>query len=154
MEAKIRRILVAVDFSAAGANAVETAQAYAVRFGAGLTLVHVLHLTDNLFGTGTFAFPDSARQIAEAARVELDKVAGGIRAAGLDCRTDVLHGTPDEQLRLFALDPVHQIDLLVVGTHGRTGLARVAFGSVAQRILQSSPCPVLVVPSRPTPAAT
>lgn len=149
MEAKIRRILVAVDFSEAGASAVTTAQAYAERLGAGLTLVHVLHLTDNLLSAGTFAFPDTARQIGEAAAAELEKVAGGLRAAGIEVRTDILHGAPDEQLRAFALDPVHEIDLLVVGTHGRTGFARVAFGSVAQRILQSSPCPTLVVPSRP-----
>ena len=148
MQAKIRRILVAVDFSEAGANAVETAQAYAAHFGAGITIVHVLHLTDNLLGAGTFAFPDTARQLGEAAHSEIEKVAGGIRAAGIDCRCDVLHGAPDEQIRRYASDPAHEIDLLVVGTHGRTGLARVAFGSVAQRILQSAPCPTLVVPPK------
>ena len=108
----------------------------------------MLHLTDNLLGAGTFAFPDTARQLGEAAHSEIEKVAGGIRAAGIDCRCDVLHGAPDEQIRRYASDPAHEIDLLVVGTHGRTGLARVAFGSVAQRILQSAPCPTLVVPPK------
>lgn len=148
MEANIRRILVAVDFSEPGMLALTHAKEYAERFKAPLALVHVLFLTDNLFGAGSFAFPDTVNQITHSAKVELEKLVASVLADNIGCEGFVLSGTPDEEICRFAADPANQIDLIVVGTHGRTGLARVAFGSVAQRILQGAPCPALVVPSR------
>lgn len=145
-KAKPRRILVAVDFSEPGLNALDTAKAYAALAGSSLVLVHVLYLTDNLFGAGTFAFPDTVTQITSAAKSELEKLVASVMADGIGCEGVVMNGVPDEEIRNYALDPKNEVDLIVVGTHGRTGLARVAFGSVAQRIVQGSPCPTLVIP--------
>jgi nucleotide-binding universal stress UspA family protein len=144
---KPRRILVAVDFSEPCAAVLKAAKAYASFTGASLVMVHVLYLTDNLFGAGTFAFPDMAAQITAAAKKELQVLVAAAQAEGFACEGVVMNGIPDEEIRNFALDPVNEIDLIVVGTHGRTGIARVAFGSVAQRIVQRSPCPALLIPA-------
>jgi len=144
----VRRILVAVDFSEPGANALRYAQAHAARLGATMVLGHVLYLTDNLFGAGTFVTPDTTVQLVAAAKSELGKLVSAITAAGIGCEGVVMQGAPDEEINRYAADPANQIDLIVVGTHGRTGLSRVAFGSVAQRILQGAPCPALVVPTK------
>ncbi|MCS6901074.1 MAG: universal stress protein [Myxococcales bacterium] len=146
--AKPRRILVAVDFSAPCSAAMETAKQYAVLTGAPLVLVHVLYLTDNLFGAGTFALPEIKAQITQSAKDELQKMVASVLAEGIGCEGVVMFGIPDEEICKYAADPKNEVDLLVVGTHGRTGLARVAFGSVAQRILQRTPCPALVVPMK------
>lgn len=146
-KAKLRRILVAVDFSESGLNALEVAKSYATLTGAPLTLVHVLYLTDNLFGAGTFAFPDTVTQITNATKNELEKLVANVMADGLGCEGVLMNGIPSEKIHEFARDPQNEIDLIIVGTHGRTGISRVAFGSVAQRILQNSPCPVLVIPT-------
>lgn len=152
MEASLRRILVAVDFSEPGMNALDLARAYAKRFEASVVLVHVLYLTSSMFGAGTFAMPDTVDQITIAAKDELGKLVSAVTSDGIRCEGVVMNGIPDEEITRFAADPKNQIDLIVVGTHGRTGLARVAFGSVAQRILQAAPCPALVVPSRREPS--
>jgi nucleotide-binding universal stress UspA family protein len=144
--AKPRRILVAVDFSAPCGAVMESAKQYATLTGAPLVLAHVLYLTDNLFGAGTYALPEIKAQITQSARDELQKMVAGVLAEGIGCEGVVMFGVPDEEICKFAADPRNEVDLVVVGTHGRTGLARVAFGSVAQRILQHTPCPALVIP--------
>lgn len=148
-KAKPRRILVAIDFSGPSMDALDMAHSYALLAGSAVTLMHVLFLTDSIFGAGTFAMPDTAAQITHAAKSELEKLVANVMADGIGCEGIVTNGIPDEEIRKFALDPKNEIDLIVIGTHGRSGLARVAFGSVAQRIIQKSPCPTLVVPAKP-----
>lgn len=151
MEATVRRILVAIDFSGPSFEALKFAQGYAHHFKASLVLIHAMYLTDQLFGAGTFALSDTIDHIQNSASSELKKLCDGVKADGLACETIVVQGAPDEEIRNYAANAAHQIDLIVVGTHGRTGLSRVAFGSVAQRILQAAPCPALVVPARRSP---
>jgi nucleotide-binding universal stress UspA family protein len=147
-KANPRRILVAIDFSAPCGNALQVAKEYATLAKAPLVLVHVLYLTDNLFGAGTFAMPDTKAHIVSSAKTELEKMVASVMADGLGCEGVVMNGIPDEEIYNYAVNPENEVDLIVVGTHGRTGLSRVAFGSVAQRILQRSPCPALVVPMK------
>jgi nucleotide-binding universal stress UspA family protein len=65
------------------------------------------------------------------------------KAANVDCELHLLQGHPaDEIVRLAS---GHMVDLIVVGTHGRTGLTRVLVGSVAESIMRHAKCPVLVV---------
>ena len=58
-------------------------------------------------------------------------------------------GDPAEEIVRYAT--AHDIDLIVLGTHGRTGLSRVLLGSVAERVIRTAPCPVLAVPGRSGP---
>jgi nucleotide-binding universal stress UspA family protein len=75
--------------------------------------------------------------------VEEDRV----RAAGLRCETAMLVGRPDTEI--VARANATGAELIVMGTHGRSGLAHALLGSVAERVVQHSPCPILIVPKRP-----
>ena len=73
-----------------------------------------------------------------------------MRAAGLRCETAMLVGRPDAEI--VARATATGAELIVMGTHGRSGLAHALLGSVAERVVQHAPCPVLIVPKRPEKA--
>jgi nucleotide-binding universal stress UspA family protein len=83
----------------------------------------------------------------------MDRVADGlaaeearVRAAGVACDSATLIGRPEAEIVARATETGAQ--LIVMGTHGRSGLAHALLGSVAERVVQHSPCPVLIVPRR------
>ncbi|KAB1194574.1 universal stress protein [Haloferax sp. MBLA0076] len=86
------------------------------------------------------ALHDSGRDV-------LERVARTARAAGIDVETTVTEGTPESEILEFA--DRDDIDLVVMGTHGRSGLDRYLIGSVAERVVRSSPVPVLTVRQEP-----
>ncbi len=69
-----------------------------------------------------------------------------VRAAGVACETNTLIGRADQEIVKRARDT--RADLIVMGTHGRSGLAHALFGSNVDRVVQHTPCPVLIVPKR------
>ncbi len=119
-------ILVATDFSGLATDAVGVAADYARRLGGRL---HVLHV----------AWPD----VGPDTRATLERMAhdasGG---AGIGAVRSGL--IPASEIVRYADE--HAIDLIVVGTHGRTGVSRVLLGSVAERVVRTAACPVLTVP--------
>ena len=123
----VREILVATDFSDDADRAVRVALDYARRFKARVHLVHVLSGLE----------VEVERPLADAAAI-----------AGPDVQVRVANtrGDPAEEILRYARG--HAIDLIVVGTHGRTGFSRAILGSVAERVVRGSVCPVLVIPSR------
>jgi nucleotide-binding universal stress UspA family protein len=145
MTVEISRVLFPTDFSAPSALALNYARGYCERFGATLGVVHVLHLTNFFLGDGTFAFGEEANRLRQAARQELDALAARLRAEGQQCTTQLLEGPPHVEIGRYATE--WKADLLVIGTHGRTGLDHVTFGSVTERVLHAAPCPVLVIPA-------
>jgi nucleotide-binding universal stress UspA family protein len=86
-------------------------------------------------------------RIAEEQRMlaqkELDKIAGNLRTAGLKVKSLLKVGSPF--LEILHTAQSEGADLIVLGTHGRTGLAHVLMGSVAERVVQKAPCPVLTI---------
>jgi nucleotide-binding universal stress UspA family protein len=120
-----RRILVATDFSAASATAERVAREYAQRLQAS---VHVLHVVE----TGE-----------EIVNALLGDVARGFEPI----LPTVVIERGDPAARIADYARCHGIDLIVVGTHGRTGVTRALLGSVAERLLRNAPCPVLAVPA-------
>ena len=146
----IERIVVATDFSEGSDAAMERAFALARALGASLDLVHVLD-------TALLAAPASLGgmplvdpeplmnqiDIALAARV------AKATEAGLRCQSSSLDGYPAKEIVRHAEKT--GADLIVIGTHGRTGIAHVIMGSVAQRVVQRASCPVLVVPPEREP---
>jgi nucleotide-binding universal stress UspA family protein len=78
---------------------------------------------------------------AMAAAVDFATRAG---AAGVACRTKMVEGLPATEIVQRAREI--GADLIVIGTHGRRGIAHVVLGSVAERVVQHAPCPVLTVP--------
>lgn len=126
-----RHIAVATDFSDGAEAAVRVAHAYARAFGARL---HVLHVT----WSGEIGVTD----VLAALRTELGE--------SVPITIASMPGDAAEQIVRYAR--LHGIDLIVVGTHGRTGLSRVVLGSVAERVARTAPCPVVTVPaSAPAP---
>ena len=145
--AEIQNIIVPIDFSKMSVQAIQIARQLARRFGASIHLAHVRHLNYAAdFVTPAppvvpFAFMTYEQNAEQTALKELKKVASECGVASATC--DVLSGAPpfDEICRLAQSIPA---DLVVMPTHGRTGLKHVFLGSTAERIVQHSSCPVLV----------
>jgi len=141
-----KRILVPMDFSAPSDAALDYARAVATRFDASL---HLLHVAED---------PYRALYSAEVFVPEMegvrDEILGDVISRLKDrlCESDMseLHatvaaviGTPAGFIVEYAA--AHEIDLIVMGTHGRGGMSRLLMGSVAEQVVRTAPCPVLTV---------
>lgn len=122
----VREILVATDFSDEAEAAVRHAVDYARRFGARLHVVHV-------FSEGE----------VEVTQLLADTVA--LAAPDVPVTVSSTGGDPAEEILRYAQR--HPIDLIVLGTHGRSGFSRVLLGSVAERVVRGAAIPVVTVPS-------
>ncbi|WP_123533027.1 universal stress protein [Halosimplex salinum] len=134
-------VLVPTDGSEASGAAVDHAVAVADAFDA---TVHVVHVVDiGAVATGSAATPPTARieRLTEAGEDATESIAERVRAAGPEAVTAVEPGFPAAEL----LDYVDEasIDLVTMGTHGRSGLDRVLLGSTTERLVRRSPVPVL-----------
>lgn len=142
---EIRRILFATDFSEGSSHALPYAVDIAKRYGAKLYFVHVVY---DLTTTAGWYVPNTSveeiyRDIEKGARAELEKITTDEITGVPEIEYTVLKGTPHEEITKFVLEK--QIDLIVLGTHGRKGIDRVLFGSTAEQIVRNAPCPVLSV---------
>jgi universal stress protein A len=142
--AEWRRICCAVDFSDPSRFAMEEAADLARRFQAQLTIVHVAEPppivpidvivpAERSFETVSV---DVARSVAAWRSEAAARAATAVRSA-------IRIGAPAEEILRFAREEA--MDLVVLGTHGRTGLKHLVLGSVAERVVRQAPCPVLVV---------
>ncbi|MEW6594142.1 MAG: universal stress protein [Thermodesulfobacteriota bacterium] len=135
-------ILVAYDGSkfseAALAQAIDMARACRSK----LYVMHVVDLNVEYMAMT----PGLEEQLEAAARKLLKKAENKVKKAGLAC--EAIMGYDDQPHRpIVAEAKKHKVALIVVGTHGRTGLAKVLMGSVSQRIIGHAPCTVMVVPA-------
>ncbi len=147
---EIRSILAPTDFSPHAAGALRYAAGLAERLGATLHLLHVL--PDVVVPVGPDPTltpslpPEYYTETEEQSRLALlkmlDPAGGGIRSSEVAVRW----GSPVDAIVAFAAD--QKIDLVVIATHGRTGLSHVLLGSVAERIVREAPCPVLTIRDR------
>jgi nucleotide-binding universal stress UspA family protein len=137
-----RHVLVATDFGDPSQRAIELGL-IAGRVGAKLTIMHSCQLLVHTF-EDLYPSAEVIERIAEDARKQLDAVLAAAQQTKPDARALLRHGPPWEQI-LSAIDETHA-DLVVLGTHGRTGVARVLLGSVAERVVRLSPVPTVVVP--------
>jgi len=134
-----------VDFSDASSEAVRQAALLAAPGGEGLSLWHVI--TPPVLH-GTVPTPDLVADLDRRATLELERWAARIEPKpGVAVRCDIRVGDPSSEV-LSAVDEDDSIDLIAVGSHGRTGIRRVLLGSVADRIVRYAPCPVLVARAR------
>lgn len=145
----ITAILAGVDLSAASDDALERAIAIAELHRAKLVLVNAqaddapMHEVDNAMLEQLGEVSAAVR--AEEARQLADRVQR-VEARGVRCELIARVGPPDEVLAAAALE--HAAELIVLGTHGHTGIARFLIGSVAASAIRHSPCDVLVVRGR------
>jgi nucleotide-binding universal stress UspA family protein len=144
MGATFRKILCPIDFSECSRHALRAAVRIASEHGAELEIVHVWYVPTTL-GVGEYVVPGEAiQQMETEASRKLDAAVADARALGAQrVSSKLLSGVPWPTIVDAAADPA--IDLIVAGTHGRTGLARVILGSVVERIVRHAPCSVLVV---------
>ena len=141
----MKRILCPVDFSQSSDYALQYALDLARSFGAQLTLLHVVEVpflpSYAMAGVPDLSLP--LEQIEEGARKGLDRMAEQCRQKYGKVDTELRTGTAFMEIITFAREI--NADLLVVGTHGRTGLSHLIIGSVAERVVRKAPCPVLSI---------
>jgi universal stress protein A len=142
----LQRILVPTDFSDHSHNALRYGVALAEKFGAELHLLHVIqdlavYQPDSVTVGPPMAPPVAA--LTAAARVALQKLIEDHRLEDFHARADVLEGPPVEAIVDYAYE--HNIDLIVIATHGRGWLAHFLLGSVAEKVVRKAPCPVMAV---------
>lgn len=139
------RILVPTDFSRGAEAAIMWAQALGTAFEAELTLLHVLDLSIAALAglPSNLAMVPAAGELLDRIRIETDEEMRRLAARLPGARIIVREGIP----RPAILDVVRETgaQLIVMGTHGRTGLTHILFGSVAEHVVRHSPVPVLTV---------
>jgi nucleotide-binding universal stress UspA family protein len=141
----LRRILVPLDFSPPSLKALHYAKAFARQFHARLVLVHVMEpvVFPSELGYAPLATEALERSFEEEAQAKLSAMGAEIGAAGLLVETRLRVGRPFHEIALAAAEL--DADLIVIATHGFTGLTHVLLGSTAERVVRHAPCPVLVV---------
>jgi len=140
----VRNVLFATDFSSISEIALPYAAAICRRFGSTLHAAHILADTTLLMATGGVDYVSMGTIFDSAqadAKQKLEQMSA--RCEGIAHRTYIGHGPVWSCLENVIKQ--NQIDLIVMGTHGRTGLGRLLLGSVAESILRRAPCPVLTV---------
>jgi nucleotide-binding universal stress UspA family protein len=143
----LKNILFATDFSEASERALPYAAAISHRYGSHLHVVHVMSPSSYIVSTefGSPVIMESMHEAASAdSRQRMAALTSDLKA--VPHHTYVREG--DLWECLSSIIRTHKIDLLVVGTHGRTGVGKLVLGSKAEEILRQAPCPVLTVGAR------
>jgi nucleotide-binding universal stress UspA family protein len=142
----IRRILVPIDFSPHSAEAVAWAADLGRRYDAALELVHVHPPLSVALPEGyILQSPDQLARLLGQIDAALDEQKAFLEreAPGIPVATRILQGTPFVEIVRYARET--DADLIVMGSHGRTGLAHALLGSVAEKVVRKAHCPVLTV---------
>jgi universal stress protein A len=144
MKTSPKRILMATDFSDGGDEALNEAIVWAKQTGVELEIVHVLEVGLEKFPFGLITHGSDMGALIAYIERELVERCERATKVGVACQTKMLEGTAAHEI----VERARHIDagLVVVGTHGRTGLAHVLLGGVAERIVRGSSRPVLIVP--------
>ena len=150
----VRRITVPTDFSDPSRRALEWALVFARQFGASLHLVHVLPESmvtppvNPVVPTGTLpAMPTPREELVQAVAPRMSEIVERCRELAVPAESQIVHQVGDPLYRpLVDAALANGSDLIVVGTHGRSGFKRFLLGSVAEGVMRHSPLPVLAVP--------
>ncbi len=142
---QIKQILVPTDFSENAQHAVDYACELAKKCSAKLHLLHTpvvptYLLMDLSYSPG----PEAVTRILNDAQDALDRQAKGLAGSGIELFTAIREGTIHEVIRDYAKE--HDVDLVVVGTHGRTGVSKLMYGSVTERVIKTVHTPIIVIP--------
>jgi nucleotide-binding universal stress UspA family protein len=145
MARRIRRILHATDFSKASEPALREAIDFAKDNDAELWVVHVI--VPLTYAAGEFEGPELYAQLEETTRKEAEssmaKLIQRLKKANVKAKSLLLNGQPHDQIAKAAKSK--KVDMIVIGTHGRTGFSKLFMGSVAGRVVSTADRPVLTV---------
>jgi len=141
------RILIPTDFSPPSEAALEYARILAAKFGSSLRILHVIDdpTASSDFVADGFApsTEDIRTALLEQARTRLDGLMNQVDRTRYHAHADAVLGMPAATIVEYAT--ATHASLIVMGTHGRTGLAHLLMGSVAEQVVRTAPCPVLTV---------
>ena len=141
---KIERILVPTDISEFSEHALRYGCEFARRFDAELHLLNVVQDVVAMVPEPGMAFPapgEYMQELQQASQAALERLPDPGWVEGVSIVREIRVGTPFVEIVRYARSA--DIDLIVIGTHGRSGLAHVLLGSTAERVIRKAPCPVL-----------
>jgi len=143
---RINRILVATDFSECSGHALRYACEFAEVFSAELHLLHVVApptIAYSEFAVDDIGTTEAASEWISVAQEQLESHPSERWQKSLSIKRKVVIGTPFVETVRYARE--HNIDLIVVGTHGRGAIAHMLLGSTAEKVVRKASCPVLTV---------
>lgn len=142
---EMKSILCPTDFLAGSKEAVRYAVDIAKKYGAKVCLLHVIHDLEKVTGwyVPHITVDELYKDIELGAKKELDKIFAEELRGFTDVEQRILKGIPYAEIIKFADE--NNVDLIVIGTHGRKGLDRIIFGSTAEQVVKNARCPVLTV---------
>jgi len=142
---KLKKILVPTDFSDSAHHALTYGTSFAREYGAELVLLHVVENLTVGYASDLFPVPmaEVFQEISGYARAELAKLGAEAREKGVSVREEVVQGKPSAEIIRFAREG--EVDMIVLGTHGKGMLDQALFGSTTERVVRRAPCPVLTV---------
>jgi len=140
---RLRKILVPTDFSESALKALHYAISFAAEFDAELLILHVVEPVAVGYGSDLFPVPmaEVFEEMSTHARTEIAKLAALAHEKGVKARDLVIQGRPSSEVLRVAGE--EEIDLIVLGTHGKGLLDKAIFGSTTERVVRRAPCPVL-----------
>lgn len=140
----IKNILVPIDFSDYSKNALKYAVEFAKKFSAKLFLIYVVEpiIYPADFSMGQVAIPSTDIDIQNRAEEELKKLADEIQT---DIQVEIIIKTGKPFVEINETAREKDIDLIIIATHGHTGVEHLLFGSTAEKVVRKAPCPVLTL---------
>jgi len=142
-----KRILVPLDFSLPAQQALRFAREWATIFGAEVYLLHVVEPTSAVGEFGTVPLGQVQRDIPGKAKAALSELARTELPDSIPVNVIVRKGKAFDQIASVAQSI--RADIIVIATHGHTGLKHMLMGSTAERVARHAPCPVLILRRRP-----
>ena len=145
MESDIQKILVPIDFSDYSKSALKYAVNFCKNCKADMFLIYVVEpvIYPPDFSMGQIAIPSVNSEWDERARQELDKLAKEEIPSGVSVKTIIKTGKPF--LEIIETAGELDVDLIIIATHGRSGVEHILFGSTAEKVVRKAPCPVLTL---------
>ena len=143
----LKRILVPIDFSESSKNALRYAISFSKQFNAELILVYVVEpaIYPADFSFGQIGIPNIENELRERGNRELQRLVEEQIAKMVPARTIVRTGKPFLEIIIIANE--EDVDLIIIATHGHTGVEHLLFGSTTEKVVRKAPCPVLIVRS-------
>ena len=141
-EPTITRILVPTDFSPCSQDAVRYAAVLAKRFGASISVLHVIETLSYTL-TESLQWVDLYAHVRTLVEPMMDGLVRDLREQKFTAVGTLIQGVAYDEIVKKAKE--ESADLIVMGTHGRRGMRHLLMGSVAERVVRAAPCPVLTV---------
>ena len=142
---RLKKVLLPTDFSESARHAFTYGLSFAREYEAELVLLHVVENLTVGYASDLFPVPmaEVFQEISGYAKAELARLGEEARGRGVSVQELVVQGKPSVEIIRFAAE--NQVDMIVLGTHGKGVLDQALFGSTTERVVRRAPCPVLTV---------